>query len=240
MLDEASEIEVVDLPPDELLERMREGRVFVPEQIRASTELLYRKGNLTALRELALRRAAERVDDQMRAYMQTKAIVGPWPAGERLLVCVSGDPLSERLVRTARRLADDLNAPWYAVFVETSSYRRNPLIREQVLHILQLAESLGGQVVMLAGGAVAPAVMEFAQKNNITKIIAGKPKQPRWLELLRGSTVDQIIRQSGLVDVYVISSEPGSDPASPGGALLAAPPGPALILALSCWRAWRP
>ena len=210
LLDEASEIEVVDLPPDELLERMREGRVFVPEQIRASTELLYRKGNLTALRELALLRAAERVDDQMRAYMQTQAIVGPWPAGERLLVCVSGDPLGERLVRTARRLADDLNAPWYAVFVETSSYRRNPLIREQVLHILQLAESLGGQVVMLAGGAVAPAVMEFAQKNNITKIIAGKPKQPRWLELLRGSTVDQIIRLSGLVDVYVISSEPGS------------------------------
>ena len=209
-LDEASEIEVVDLPPDELLKRMREGKVFVPEQARATIELLYRKGNLTALRELALRRTAERVDDQMRAYMQTEAIVGPWPAGERLLVCVSGGLLSERLVRTARRLADDLNAPWYAVHVETSVHRRNPQSREQVLNTLQLAESLGGQVVMLAGRAVAPAVMEFAQKNNITKIIAGKPKQPRWLELLRGSTVDQIIWRSGLVDVYVISSDPGS------------------------------
>lgn len=140
------------------------------------------------------------------------------------MVCVSGGQLSDRLVRTARRLADDLNAPWYAVYVETPAYRRSPRIREQVLNTLQLAESLGGQVVMLVGRTVAPAVMDFAQKNNITKIIAGKPKQPRWLELLRGSTVDQIIRRSGLVDVYVISSDPGQNRSIWAERLLPHPP----------------
>ena len=205
-LDNASEIELVDLSPDELLERLREGRVVVPDQARARLEELYREGNLSALRELALRSAAERVDDQLRAYMQTRQIAGPWAAGERLLVCVGPGPLADRLVRTARRLADDLNAPWYAVHVETTTL--NQAEREAVFNTLRLAESLGGQAVTLAGSRVAPAVMEFAHKNNVTKIIAGKPMRPRWLEWLQGSTVDQLIRSSGGVDVYVLSGEP--------------------------------
>ncbi len=214
LLDEVSEIEVVDLPPEELLTRLREGKVYIPAHARQTIDTLYRKGNLTALRELTLRRAAERVDDQMRDYMQTKAIPGPWPAAERLMVCVSANPLGERLVRAARRLADDLNAPWYAVHVETSGPDRRPRNHERVLNTLQLAESLGAQVVILAGRAVAPAVMEFAHKNNITKIIAGKPLRPRWVDLLRGPTVDQIIRASGTVDVYMISGE--AQPVRPG------------------------
>ena len=207
LLDQANEIQIVDLPPTELLRLFREGEVFIPERARQTSQNLYRIGNLTALRELALRRAAERADDQMRAYMQTKSIPGPWPAGERLLVCVSANPLGERLVRAARRLADDLNAPWYAVHVETPGPDRRPANREKIFNTLQLAESLGGQAVMLAGRAVAPAVVEFARKNNITKVIVGKPIRPRWVDILRGTMIDQIIRQSGEVDVYLISGE---------------------------------
>jgi two-component system sensor histidine kinase KdpD len=213
LLDKASEIELVDLPPEELLARFREGKVHVPLSTRHTIELLYRKGNLTALRELAMRRAAERVDDQMRDYMQIKSIPGPWPAGERLLVCVSANPLSERLVRATRRLADDLNAPWYALHVETPDSDHTQLHREHVVHCLQLAESLGGQVVTLTGHDVASAVMEFAHKTNVTKVIVGKPLRPRWLDLLRGSLVDQIVRDSRSVDVYIISGE--SQPLQP-------------------------
>ncbi len=214
LLDQADEIQIVDLPPAELLQLFREGKVFIPERARQTSQNLYRIGNLTALRELALRRAAERADDQMRAYMQTKSIPGPWPAGERLLVCVSANPLSERLVRAARRLADDLNAPWYAVHVETTGPDRRPTNRERIFNTLQLAELMGGQAVMLAGRAVAPTVVEFARKNNITKVIVGKPIRPRWVDFVRGAMIDQIIRQSGMVDVYMISGE--TQPAGSG------------------------
>ena len=114
VIDEASEIEVIDLPPDELLVRLQEGKVYIPEQASRAIDKFFRKGNLTALREMSLRRAAERVDGQMRSYMRTRAISGPWAAGERLLVCISPSPLAEKLVRTTRRLADELNAEWVA------------------------------------------------------------------------------------------------------------------------------
>jgi two-component system sensor histidine kinase KdpD len=214
LIDEATEIELVDLPPEELLARLRDGKVHIPERARQTIEALYRKGNLTALRELAMRRAAERIDDQMRDYMQTKAIPGPWPAGERLMVCVSANPLAERLVRATRRLADDLNAPWYAVHVQISGPDRTPQNHERILSTLQLAESLGAQTVILAGWSVASAVTEFAHKNNITKIITGKPLRPRLVDLLRGSTVDQIIRASGSIEIYMISGD--AQPLRPG------------------------
>lgn len=207
LLDTAAEIEVVDLPPEELLQRLREGRVHIPETERAASDSFYRLGNLTALRELTLRQAADRVDDQMRDYMQARAIPGPWPAGERLLVCISASPMAERLVRATRRLADDLDAPWYVVHVELPGQSRQEDKREQVLKVMHLAEELGGQVVILEGRAVAPAVIEFARQNNVTKIIAGKPLRPRWRELFTGSTVDQIIRESGAIDVQLISGQ---------------------------------
>src|SRR6202142_2453132 len=119
VLDEANELELVDLPPEELLIRLREGKVYIPNQAARAIQDFFRKGNLTALREMTMRRAAERVDDQMRSYMQTQAIAGPWAAAERLLVCISPNPLGERLVRSARRLADELKAEWIAVYVQT-------------------------------------------------------------------------------------------------------------------------
>ncbi len=210
VLDEADEIELVDLPTDELLQRLAEGKVYVPDQAAYAAQKFFRPGNLAALRELALRRAAERVDRQMRAYMQTRAIPGPWPAGERMLVCVSPSPLSERLVRAGRRLATQLNAEWFAVYVETSGQAQlSEADRDRVARTLSLAETLGAKAVTLPGSNVAETLVAYSRTHNITKIIAGKPLQPRWLELLRGSVVDQIIRHSQDIDVYVISGESG-------------------------------
>jgi two-component system sensor histidine kinase KdpD len=227
VIDEADEIELVDLPPDELLQRLREGKVYVPDQAARATERFFRKGNLTALRELAMRSAARHVDDQMRAYMQMRSIPGPWPAAERLVVCVSPSPFNERLVRSARRLADELNAEWFALYVETPAHSRlSPEDRDRVGRNLRLAEDLGGRAAIRQAESVAEAVVAFAREHNVTKIIAGKPLRPRWVELLRGSIVDRIIRLSGPIDVYVIS---GAEEA----------PRKAEPRLLSPWRPWR-
>ncbi len=208
VIDEVTDIELVDLPPEELLTRLKEGKVYVPEQAQRAIQNFFRQGNLTALRELAMRRAAERVDDQMRDYMHQRAIPGPWPASERLLVCISPGALGERLIRTARRLADELNAEWFAIYVETPDQARlSQEQRDRVAASLRLAEELGARAVSRPGPSVAEAVMEYAHRHNITKVIAGKPIHSRWLELLHGSVVDQLIRMSGPIDVYVISSE---------------------------------
>ena len=211
VIDEASEIEVIDLPPDELLVRLQEGKVYVPDQAARAIQKFFRKGNLTALREMSLRRAAERVDDQMRAYMQTRAIQGIWAAGEQLLVCVSPSPLSERLVRTTRRLADELKAEWLALYVETPQFASmSQEKRDRVASILQLAEGLGARSYTLSSGSsmdsVAQTVIDFAHRNNITKIIAGKPLRPRWQEVLRGSLVEKLIHKSGDIDIYIVTS----------------------------------
>lgn len=217
MLDEAHEIEVIDLPPVELIDRLQAGKVYVPEQAAHAIQKFFRQGNLTALRELSLRRAAERVDDQMRAYMQTRAILGPWSAAERLLVCVSPSPLSERLVRASRRLADELNAEWFAIYVETPGQAGlTAAQRDQVARHLQLAEALGAKTLTLPGNDVVDAALTYARQHNITKIIAGKPLHPRWREWLRASIVDRLIRQSGPIDVYVISGEAVTAPPSRG------------------------
>jgi two-component system sensor histidine kinase KdpD len=160
-----------------------------------------------------MRRAAERVDDQMTAYMQTRAIPGPWPAAEHLLVCISPSTLGERLVRSTRRLADELNAEWLALYVETPDHLHLPLEkRDQVARTLRLAEELGARSLILPVSSAAPSiagtVMEYARKHNITKVIAGKPLRPRWKDFLRGSIVDQLIHHSGNIDIYVISSAP--------------------------------
>lgn len=208
LIDEASEIEVIDLPPDELLTRLEEGKVYIPEQAARAIRRFFRKGNLTALREIALRRAAKRVDNQMRSYMQTRAISGPWATTERLIVCISPSPLSEKLVRATCRLATDLNAEWFAVYVEIASRPDNNLAnRERIDRTLQLAEQLGAKVLTLAGRSIHEAVLDFARKNNITKVVVGKPLKPRWKEIWTGSIVDQFVYASGDIDIYVISAE---------------------------------
>jgi two-component system, OmpR family, sensor histidine kinase KdpD len=209
VLDKASEIEVIDLPPDELLARLQEGKVYVPEQAQRAIQKFFRKGNLSALREMSLRRAAERVDDQMRAYMQTRAIPGPWAASEHLLVCISPGMLGERLIRTGRRLADELKAEWTVAYVETPGQAGlSQEERDRIALSLRLAEELGAKAISLPGQSVAETIMDYARRHNVTKIIAGKPLHSRWMEILRGSVVDRLIRLSGSIDIYVISSEP--------------------------------
>jgi two-component system, OmpR family, sensor histidine kinase KdpD len=205
-IDEADEIELVDLPTDELLQRLRDGKVYIPDQAMQALEKFFRKGNLAALRELSLRRTAERVDSQMLNYMHTKSIPGPWPAGERIMVCISSHPMGERLVRVGRRLADDLNAEWYVVFVETPGHLHMPAPNQlRMQQNLQLAEELGANVDHITGESVVDAVIEFAHQHNVTKIIAGKPMRPRWFEILRGTVIDQILRSSGTIDVFVVN-----------------------------------
>jgi len=219
LLDLATEIRLVDIPPEELLQRLREGKVYIPEQAALATEKFFRPGNLIALRELSLRRAASRVDEEMRAYMETQSITGPWPVSERLLVCASGSPFSEKLIRTTRRLADELKAEWVTVYVETPSLgSQQQENRERIWRDLRLAEQLGAQIATITGNSVAEAVIEYSLRHNITRIVVGKPNKPRWREFLHPPIVDQIIRLSGPIQVHVASFDPVA--ASPRGHFL--------------------
>ena len=217
LLDQAAEIRLVDISPDDLLQRLHEGKVYIPEKAALAMQKFFKPGNLIALRELSLRRAASRVDDQMRAYMETRAIAGPWPAGESLLVCVSGSPFGERLIRTTRRLADEMKAPWHTIYIETPGGGRHVREnRERIWRDLRLAESLGAEVATVTATSVADAVVDFAIKHNVTKIVVGKPSKPRWREFLRPPLVDQVIRLSGTIDVYVVSIADGEKKPEPG------------------------
>ena len=173
-IDQAAEIELIDLPPEELLQRLKDGKVYVLEQAARAIDKFFRKGNLTALRELTMRRAADRIEGQMRDYMQSRSIPGPWAAAERVMVCISSHPLSERLVRAGRRLADELGTDWFVVYIQTPERMRYSAAHsERVEHTLRLAEELGATVRQLAGQSISEAVVDFARKNNITKIIIG-------------------------------------------------------------------
>lgn len=214
LIDEADEIELIDLPTDELLQRLKDGKVYISDQAMRALEKFFRKGNLTALRELSLRRAANRVDNQMLNYMQHEAIAGPWPAAEHILVCISSHPLAERLIRSGRRLAEDLNAEWFVLFIETPQHLKMPAEnRARVQRFFALAEELGAKVVSITGESVPEEVVKFSRDHNITKIIAGKPFRPRLVEMIRGSVIDQIIRGSGPIDVYVVSDGSSADKA---------------------------
>lgn len=219
LLDLAFEIKLIDIPPEDLIQRLHEGKVYIPDQAATAIEKFFRPGNLMALRELSLRRTAARVDDQMRAYMETQSIAGPWPTAERLLVCVSGSPHSEKLIRATCRLAEELKAQWFTVYIETpGSGRHMRENREHIWRDMRLAESLGGQVASVTATNITDAVMDYAGRHNITKIVMGKPDKPRWRELVSPPIVDRVIRRSGAIDVVVVSfvqeqsSETGTAP----------------------------
>jgi len=209
LLDLAAEIQLVDIPPDELLERLGEGKIYIPEQAARAMEKFFQPGNLIALRELSLRRTAARVDDEMRSYMETRAVPGPRTVAERLLVCISGSPFGEKLMRATRRLADEMKAPWHALYIETPDTGRfSRENRARIWRDLRMAESMGATVASVTSSTVAQAVADYATRHDITKIVVGKPTRPRWRELLRPPIVDQIIRASGEIDVYVVSMNP--------------------------------
>jgi two-component system sensor histidine kinase KdpD len=194
--------------PDDLLQRLREGKVYVPERVEKAIDNFFRKGNLIALRELALRRTADRVDAQMQRYRRDHAIQSTWPTTERILVCISPSPLSVRLVRAARRMAARLRAEWLVVYVETPAQLRLPEVdRDRVVQTLRLADQLGAETVILSGQNVSKEILTYARTRNVSKIVVGKPMRPRWRDVLFGSVVDELVRHSGEIDVYVISGE---------------------------------
>lgn len=208
VLDSAEEVELVDVTADVLLQRLREGKVYVPEQAARALDQFFRKGNLIALRELALRRTAERVDAQMRGYMKTRGIEETWPAGERLLVCIAPNPAGARVIRAARRMASRLGADWVAVHVETPGFATmSDQDRDTLARTLRLAEQLGARTIVLSGQSVPDEVLAYARANNVTKIVVGKPTRTRWRDRLRGSLMDALVRGSEDIDVYAISGE---------------------------------
>ena len=207
ILDQADELELADLSADDLLKRLQEGKVYVPEQAARAIEQFFRKGNLIALRELALRRTAERVDAQMRGYMQEHGIHETWPAGERLLVCIGPNPAGARLVRAGKRMATSLKCEWVVVCVETAGQTISVADRAALVQNLQLAQELGAQAITLSGHSVADEVLAYARAHNITKIIAGKPTHGRWRDKIFGSLLDHLVRGSGDIDVYVITGD---------------------------------
>ncbi|MBL8972411.1 MAG: sensor histidine kinase KdpD [Myxococcales bacterium] len=208
VFDRADEVELVDLPPDTLLERLREGRVYLPEQARLAVHAFFRKGNLLALRELALRRMAQRVDSDVQAYRREHGIATLWPAGERLLVCVGPSPSGARLVRAAARIAASLRAEWIAVNVETPALAlAGAAERDQIASSLRLAESLGAEVVVLVDEAVADALLRLARERNVSRIVVGKPGRARWRDRMHRSLLRALVRGSEGIDIHVITGE---------------------------------
>jgi two-component system sensor histidine kinase KdpD len=204
VLDAAHEIELVDLTPEDLIQRLKEGKVYVRDQAERAIRHYFQPGNLTALRELALRRTAERVDEQMVNYMQAHAIAGPWAAGERLLVCVSESPAATALIRYARRAADRLHAKWTAIYVESQRHHHlTEAERDRIAEALRLAERLGAETITIPGRRIADELIAYATANNITQIIIGKSERSPWFELLHGSVVRDLVKRAGDISVHV-------------------------------------
>jgi len=210
VLDRADEIELIDLPPEDLLQRLREGKIYVAELAERARESFFRKGNLLALRELALRRTAERVDAQMQSYRIDKGVRAVWPAGERIMVCVGPNPRSIRLIRAAKCMAASLKADWIALNVEApSTVKPSEDDLRRLAEHMRLAESLGAETATLSGHKASEEILNYAHYRNVTKIIIGKPTHPRWKDKIFGSPLDEVVRGSGDIDVYVITGDTG-------------------------------
>lgn len=236
MIQQADGIELIDLTPEELLQRLKEGKVYIPEQARLAMSRFFTPGNLTALRELALRQAAARVDQQMVSYMRKHAIAGPWPASERILVCISSDGQAPALIRTARRSAERRAVPWIALYIETHHHAvLSEGARQEVIHALHLAESLGGEVMTVATEDIAGEVLRIARERNVSVIVIGKSVRSLWSRLMRPSVASALLDRGGSFDILVMSG---------GGEAKAAPReesgrrAPSPLLAKINWKAY--
>jgi two-component system, OmpR family, sensor histidine kinase KdpD len=210
VFDRADAIELIDLTPDDLIQRLKEGKVYVPKQAERALDHYFSPGNLTALRELALRRTADRVDEQLLNHMQANAIAGPWAARDRIMVCVSEDPRAAGLVRYTKRVADRVHAPWTAISIETRrSLQLTDEQRDRLADTLRLAEALGGEALTIpgVGRRIADDIISFAQANNVTQIIIGKSSRSRWFEIVQGSVVHDLVRRAGNISVNVIPGD---------------------------------
>jgi two-component system, OmpR family, sensor histidine kinase KdpD len=224
VVDSADEVELVDITPADLIARLGEGKVYIREQAQRAVKHFFSPGNLTALRELALRRTAERVDDQMLSYMREHAITGPWGAGERVIVCVDPGPDAANTVRAAKRTADGLDAELIALYVETERHSLLSYLEEtRLAEALRLAEQLGAEVVRVPGRSVVEEILAFARTRNVTRVVVGKSRRSRWFELRHGSVVDALVRSSSGLAVEVAPSSDKPEPRQPIDWLFDAP-----------------
>ena len=207
VLDRADEIQLVDLTPEQLRERLEEGKVYLGEMAQAAAANFFKFENLAALREMALRFTAERADEDVRGAMRDRKISGPWKTAERLLVAVGPDAHAESLIRWTRRVAGEFDCSWAVVYVEPEA-SMEPSIKETVTRSLSLARQLGGDVIVTSGHNVSDALLRVAREQNATQIIVGKPTRSPWVHWLTGrSPAYDLIRQSGYIDVYVVQPE---------------------------------
>ncbi len=205
-LDRADEVQVIDIPFEELSERLREGKVYIPEQAQRAVENFFRRGNLVALRELTLTHAAHKMDSELLNYMRAKAISGPWPAGERVMVCVAPSPYAKPLLRKGYQIAQDAHAEWYAVHVSTPSLKEmSDRDKVYISEALNLAEELGGKIATLSGTDVADEILRFAREYNINHIVIGKPLHSMLLGFWKGSPASRLLHTPSEFELHLIT-----------------------------------
>ena len=209
VLNSADDIEVIDITPAELRQRLTEGKVYVPETARLASENFFKTENLTALRELALRRAAQTVDQQLQGAMRLAGVEGPWAAGERILVLVGPDGMASTLARAGRRLADTMDASWTVAHVERPNRAPPTAMAAAMLSdALKMAEQLGGSTVSLTGDDLVGAILDYAARNHVTQIVIGKPRGGRWREAMGLSLSSALIQRASGVALHVLTDEP--------------------------------
>jgi len=207
VFDSADDLELVDVSPEELLARLQAGKVYIPQQAERALRSFFQKSNLVALRELSFRHAAQRLHSDVESVRRQKAITQPWATAERLLVCAGPSPTTARVIRTAKRMAAALDAPWIAVSVELGGIATSNSVKEQIAQHFRLAERLGAETVTLAGQDVAGTILDYARSRNVTKLFIGKTRRPRWRRWVFRTVVDELLDNSGRIDVYVIHGE---------------------------------
>jgi two-component system, OmpR family, sensor histidine kinase KdpD len=208
--DRTDEVQVVDIPWEELIQRLKEGKVYFPKQAERAIDNFFQRGNLFALRELMLTLVARKMDSELINYMRAKAIRGPWPATEKLVVCIAASPYAKQLIRKAYTIAKDTHAEWHAVYVLSTGITE-PSGREKVYltDALNLAEELGAKIMTLSGNDVADEIIRFARENNITRIVIGKPLRSVIAELFKRSPASRLLRASGDFEIHLITPTMG-------------------------------
>jgi two-component system sensor histidine kinase KdpD len=205
-LDRADEVQVIDIPLEELFERLKEGKVYIPKQAERAMQNFFQRGNLVALRELMLTHAAHKMDTELLNYMRAKAISGPWPAGERLMVCIAPSPYAKQLLRKGYSIAKDAHAEWYAAYVSTPALKEmSDKDKAYIAEALNLAEELGAKIVTLSGTDVASEILRFAREYNINHIVIGKPLHSMLLGFWKGSPASRLLHTPSEFELHLIT-----------------------------------
>ncbi|MFA6142728.1 MAG: sensor histidine kinase KdpD [Candidatus Omnitrophota bacterium] len=213
-VEKADDIELVDLPPEDLLQRLKEGKVYLGDQAERAVQNFFQIGNLIALRQLALQYTSRIVDTKMRFYKQVHSVSKVWNVRDRFLVSISPSPRAMRLIRAGKRIASGLGVEWIVIYVESPSKVYNKKDRDRIAEMMRFAEKLGAETITLSGQDIAETLISYARSKNITKIIIGKPGKPKWHEFIFGSVVNGVARKCGEIDLYLMSGEEHDHPAN--------------------------